>query len=293
MTSISQLLQQGENKLQSRNIAEPTLDAEVLLGFVLDKSREFLYTYPAESVPPEQAKHFRQLIKRRIKGEPVAYIVGFKDFYGMRFTVNKKVLVPRPETEILVREILTSIPRKRKFNVWDVGTGSGCIAVTLAKILEQENNFKKVYAVDVSKKVLDTAARNARRHQVENKIHFLQSDILSSVLKSKKRYHHAFQNLNIVAANLPYLTKRQFKKSPTIQKEPRQALVAGEKGLKYYRRLLEQIQKLESQFLLILEIDPQQVSLLREMVPQIFPDARIEIKPDLAGRERVAKITIL
>lgn len=292
MSTIRQLLQKGKNGLASEDISTPELDSEVLLARAMLKSREFIHTYPREPVSPEEAKEFFQLLKRRRQGEPLAYIVGFKDFYGMRFAVNKNVLVPRPETETLVREVLVSTPRERSFNVWDIGTGSCCIGVALAKILEKEDNFKKVYAIDISKKALKVAQKNRSQHRAEKKIELIHSDLLSSVLKNKGKYKMAFRDFNIVAANLPYLTEENFRHSPTIQKEPPKALVAPEKGLYYYRRLLEQISEIESSFLVIIEIDPEQVTLLKEMVASILPQAKLEVKTDLSGRDRVAKITI-
>lgn len=269
------------------------MDSEVLLAYTLNGSREYLHTYPREPVPYKESKRFSQLIKRRIKKEPLAYIVGFKDFYGMRFSVTRDVIVPRPETEVLVREVLASIPKNRKFNVWDIGTGSGCIGITLAKFLEEEENFKKVYAIDISKKALKVAQDNCSRHGADDKVEFIHSDLLSTILKNRSEYKEAFRDLNIIAANLPYLTEEDLKSSPTIQKEPKKALLAPEKGLGYYRKLLEQISKIDTSFLLIFEIKPEQIPLLEEQVTRILPNARIEVRPDLSGRDRVAKITVL
>lgn len=290
--TIDKLLHQGEQRLQKKDILSPRLDSEVLLSYALNKSREFLYTYPREPVSQKEAKRFLKLIKRRIKKEPLAYIVGFKEFYGMRFQVNRKVMVPRPETEVLVREVLASTPKKEKFNVWDVGTGSGCIGITLAKILEEADNFKKVYAIDVDRSALQVAQENARTHNADDRIEFIQSDLLSSVLKDKKKYKEAFDDLNIIAANLPYLTKKDLKHSPTIQREPKKALIASEMGLKYYRKLLEQIKDVQASFMLIFEVKPEQTPLLKDIVHQTLPEAHLEVKPDLSGRDRVAKITI-
>jgi len=285
-------LQKGKSSLSFQGISTPELDSEVLLAHALLKSREFIHTYPREPVAPEEVKEFLQLLKRRRRGEPLAYIVGYKDFYGMRFVVNKNVLVPRPETEILVREVLASVPGERNFNIWDIGTGSGCIGIALAKILEKQNNLQKVYAIDISKRALKMAQKNCTQHRAEKKVELIHSDLLKTILKNPDKYKMAFQDFNIVAANLPYLTEKDYRHSPTIQKEPQKALKASENGLRCYRRLLEQIKKIESSFLVIVEINPEQVPLLKEMVASILPRAKLEIKTDLSGQDRVARITI-
>ena len=288
--TIEQLLQQAKEQLQNRNTSTPALDAEVLLAYTLNKPKEFLYTYPRENVSLDQEKKFQKLIDRRSDREPLAYITGYKEFYGLNFKISQDVLVPRQETELLVRETLASIPRRRKFNLFDLGTGSGCIVVALAHILQEEKNLKKIFAVEKNKKALDVARENASKYNLADRIEFLHSDLLNVFLTDPKHYRKDLPRLNIMAANLPYLTRDQFQNSPSIKHEPPEALIASEQGLSYYKKLLEQLRQLNISFLLFCEIDPSHPSLLHKMVSEIFPEAWLDIKKDLAGKDRIAKI---
>ncbi len=291
MDSIKELLITGQDTLKKKGIPSYNLDAEVLLAQAIGHPREFLYTYPREPVEKRVKNKFLKFLERRSQGEPLAYILGYKEFYGMDFLVGKEVLVPRPETESLVREAMISAPKKGNFNVWDIGTGSGCIAITLAKILDEELCLNKVFALDISKKALNKASKNAQKHKVK-KLKLIKSDILDHFLKNKNKYKNIFKELNIIVANLPYLTEEQYKGSPSIQYEPRKALVASEGGLKCYRRLLEQIRKIpDLKFILILEIDPGQVSEMKKIINKNLPESEIEIKKDFSNQDRLIKVS--
>ncbi len=291
MANIGELLKQGRVKFQEGDVFNSDLEAEILWAQDLRKSREFLHTYPREPVTQKGKEKFDNLIKRRLNGEPLAYILGYKDFYGMRFLVNRRVLVPRPETEGIVREVLASTPKEESFNIWDIGTGSGCIGISLAKILEEEDNLNKVFATDISRTALKTAMKNRQSHKAK-KVEIFESNLLEYFLSNKNKFEKSLGFFNIIAANLPYLTKEQYRKSPSIQYEPKGALVATEKGLKYYKQLLEQIDKMDfSSFLLILELNPEQVPDLREMVVEKLPRSEMSVKQDLSGRDRIITIT--
>lgn len=274
--------------LQKSKSFSPSLDAEILLAFALKKPKEFLCAHFEKKLTAAQFSKFKKLIARRAKHEPVAYITGQKYFYGLNFFIDKNVLIPRPETETLVEEILKSKIVNHKSAIIDVGTGSGAIAVSLAKNLTNS----KIFATEISKKALTVAKKNA--HQNKTKITFLHGNLFELFLKSKIKNP---KSLTIVA-NLPYLATRQWQKTqPEIKKyEPRQALDGGTDGLKYYREILQQIELLATNHPLsitsLFEIDPSQKNPITKLIKRRFPVAKIEIKKDLAGRDRVVVFKI-
>ena len=211
------------------------LDADILLSFVLKKSKEFLYTYPEKKLTKNQLAKFNQLINRRLKREPVAYLINRKEFYGLDFYVDKNVLIPRPLTESLVEQVIKEVGNK-KATIADIGTGSGCIAIALKKHLPQAT----IYATDISPAALKVAKKNAKKHRV--KIKFLKGDLLKPFLPSRKATRPgrvAFKKIDIIIANLPYLIKNQIKNE--LKYEPKTALLGGDK---YIKELLRQVKKL-------------------------------------------------
>lgn len=258
----------------------PALDAEILLAFTLKKPKEFLYAHSEKTLTTAQFLKFKKFIARRAKHEPIAYIIGHKYFYDLDFFVNKKVLIPRPETEILVENTINKNPTA----IIDVGIGSGAIAVSLAHRLPNA----KIFATEISSAALKVAQKNISHHKVA--VTLLCGNLLKPLLKKSK-----ITNLKslTIAANLPYLTTNQWKKTPPeIKKyEPRQALDGGTDGLKYYRELLQQLELLITGRRLSItsffEIDPYQKKSITKLIKRCFPTAKIEIKKDLAGRARL------
>ena len=258
------------------------------------------------------------MIRRRVKGEPIAYITGHKEFYGLDFLVNASTLVPRPETELLIELVLSEIsnfkfpclPDRQEFSnycIVDVGTGSGCIITAIANSMEhgtwsmEQKKSTQYYATDTSEEALKVARKNAKNHGVEKKIKFLHGNLLSSFfaelnkLKAKKLMPEKL----ILVANLPYLSKEIYRSAPVDVKkyEPKTALFSSENGLAHYRKLLEQIKNNSAQcsmfhVLCFLEISPEQKKLIIPVIRNIFPEARIEFQKDLAGKWRVCKIEI-
>lgn len=287
------------------------LDIELILAYVIKKSREFILTHPEYELTKLQIKNYELRIKERINGWSVAAIIGEKEFYGLKFKVDKNVLIPRPETEILVEEALkitnypaTAEPRhgggelritNSKIIVIDVGTGSGCIIITLAKLLNNESKIKnhELYGIDISNKVLNIAKKNAKLHSVNMNIKFFNGNLLDPILKNTK--YQIPNTKYLILANLPYLTPAQIKNSPSIQKEPSLALVAGHDGLKYYRQLFQQIKKLrfvipQSKFSLICEIDPAQKIIFSKIFKQFLFQEKLIFKRDLSQKIRLAII---
>jgi release factor glutamine methyltransferase len=265
---------------QKNKILSPTLDAEVLLSFVIKKPKEFLYAHSEKKLTAAQISKFKKLIIHRAKHEPVAYITGRKYFYGLDFFVDKNVLIPRPETETLVETAINKNPT----TIIDVGTGSGAIAVSLAHHLPKA----KIFATEISPAGLKVAQKNIHLHKAA--VTLLRGNLFEPFLKKYK-----ILNLRslLIAANLPYLTTKQWQKTQSeIKKyEPRQALDGGEDGLKYYRELLQQIELLTTSHKLsitsIFEIDPSQKKSITKLIKHRFPSAKIETKKDLAGRDRL------
>lgn len=284
--------------LKIKKTAIKPLDFELILAYTLKKSRVFILAHPEKIISSKQLVMINKNIKKRARGEPLAYILGSKEFYGLNFKVNKNVLVPRPETELMVEETLKLITHNpQPATLIDVGTGSGCIIITLANLLkscELQITRYKFIAVDISTKALAVAKQNAKSHKVEKKIKFVKSDLLSSILNSKFKIHNSSL---IILANLPYLTPGQIKNSPSIKFEPKLALSAGSDGLKYYRLLLKQINILRlsapnQRLSAIFEIDPSQKNKIISLIKKELPAAKAQIKKDLRSHSRIAVIEL-
>jgi len=224
---IDRILRTAALQLARRQMTTPFLDAEVLLAYALNKSREYLAAHPEQIISTAQQRRYRRLVALRKAGTPVAYLRGYKEFYGLQFVVNRSVLIPRPESEAMVDAAIEAARQFRRPTIADLGTGSGNIAGALAKHLPRAD----VYATDTSRKALRVARKNA--HNFGVRIHFYHGNLLLP-LKNKK--------LDIITANLPYLPSSI--KSPTASSlayEPSGALYSGTDGLSHYRRLLKQI----------------------------------------------------
>jgi len=286
------------------------LDAEVLLAHVLQRSREHLSAHSDRGVPAPRAKRFRHLVRRREEYAPLAYLVGHKEFFGLDFIVNKDVLVPRPETEMIVEQVLEEMGKGKweKGNVFlvDVGTGSGCIPIAIMKNIQTFKHLNiQTFATDNSRRALRVAKRNAARHGVD--ITFLKGDLLQPLFKTLQLYNPAFGRdpaygggsttlQLIITANLPYLTEEQYASEPSIQFEPKSALVAKNNGITLYQQLLQQIKLLITNYPLLItcffEIDPSQSKRLHTLIQDYLSEAKVKIKTDLAGRERVVVIKL-
>ncbi|NQU83918.1 MAG: peptide chain release factor N(5)-glutamine methyltransferase [Parcubacteria group bacterium] len=291
---------------RTRKLNSPVLDAEVLLSFILKKDKTFLFAHPEKKLTAKQLEKYKKIITRRAKHEPVAYITNDKEFYGLDFYVDKNVLIPRPETELIVDEAIKIIKdSKHKILLVDIGTGSGCVAVSIVK-----NTKIKAVAIDYSKPALKIAKKNAEKHGVASRIQFVYSNLLENI--KLRNYENNEITKTIITANLPYLTTEQYKKlSPDIKKyEPRSALVGGKDGLRYCRELLRDVDSRLSlagdlpqvrrswndkgrhgnDVIVLLEIDPHQAKPIKKIIKEILPKAEVEIKIDLAKRDRLVAI---
>ena len=291
MSNIKKTLSWGTTKLKKHKIDSAPLDAELLLSLIIKKPKEYLYTYPDSKLTQTQTQKYKKLILQRATHYPLAYIFGYKEFYGLKFKVNEHVLIPRPETELLVEETLKVYKKNPKQKIVEIGTGSGCIAISLIK-----NKIKKIIATDISPKALKIAKQNAKSHQVLSKIQFIRGDLLKPISNKK---------IDIIIANLPYLDtnyKYLIKNSDQsgLRYEPIKALHGGKDGLYYYKKLFTQAKKLKYQpKYVLLELDPQQIKSLTKYIQKIYPQAKIKIKKDHviqhgkpSGLERVMIIKI-
>jgi release factor glutamine methyltransferase len=269
---------------KNKIIAYPELEAEMILANTLDKNKVFLLTHGDITLSEDCIKKVVSEANKRVANYPMAYITGRKEFYGLDFFVNENVLIPRPETELTVKMALNEAADHDKVCFADIGTGSGCIIVSLAKFHKKNNAL--FIASDISDLALETAKKNAKYHEVLEKIKFFNSDLASTALDSIKN------TAVVLTANLPYLTPKQISKSPTIQAEPILALAAGEDGLSLYRRLFLQIKELstKTKITAICEFDDTQTNSITILARSILPDHKFTIHKDFGGFDRTIKI---
>lgn len=265
------------------------LDFDVLLASALGINREFIHTFPEYRLNLWQYLKLIFFLYKLRRGYPVAYITGHKEFFGFDFFVNKHVLVPRPDTELIVEwaaDVIRNATNTGKILLLDVGTGSGCIPIAIIKTLKRNNI--ETYCTDASLSALRVAKFNAKKHGVI--VTLLHGDLLEP---ATSLFSDSY-SLIVVTANLPYLTGKQFADEPSIQREPRSALVSDDLlGLSIYEKLFKQITQLPTikcPFFVFFEIDPRQSAAAYELAKKYFPHPDVEIKKDLAGRDRVIKI---
>jgi release factor glutamine methyltransferase len=230
-----------------------SIETDLLLSHILGQPQEFLFLHPEKELSITQEKRLHRLVERRLRGEPMAYVLGYKYSYGLKFLVDKNVLIPRPETEWLVDRAVsiakTHLKGKGAIKIIDVGTGSGCIAVSLAKTLnkDRENlNRIKITATDISAKALAVAKHNAKLHKV--RVKFVKSDLLKSVSGQ----------FDLIIANLPYVPRSDYRKlKDNLKYEPRLTLVDESGKFDLYRQLFNQIKtRADKGARVLLEIDP-------------------------------------
>ncbi len=265
------------------DLHNPMFDAQVLLSNCLNKQTAYLFAHFEDELSDETAAKYQKLVKRRAHHEPIAYIIGEKDFYNRTFVVNKFVLIPRPETEQMIDEAVKLI--KPGTVLIDIGTGSGNIPITLATETEQP-----IVAIDIDADALIVAKTNAENHQIDHLISFMQGHLLEPYLEKNITTP---KNANtVITANLPY---GRIATWPTLDPdvhlyEPKKAFAGGVDGLDLYDQLLQQLldkRKLFSDELtLLIEIDPSQELTAPRLITEYFPAAQVETLKDLAGKSR-------
>ncbi len=276
--TIRETLAMATETLRMNGLETPRLDAEVIMAAVLNLSRPDLYIKSEDAVSPERLTKYFSLVERRAAREPVAYITGVKEFMSLPFRVNRDVLVPRPETELLVEEALAIKPLR----IIDVGTGSGAIAVSMAYYLPGS----RVTAIDISAEALAVARHNAVLHGVAGRVTFLKGNLVDPLVKSE--HYGCF---DLVAANLPYIPSSEMDNLPVDVRgyEPAKALDGGPGGLEKYRELCPRaFELLKTGGAILLEIGyGQAVQLLAFLTGVGYQN--IQVIRDLAGLERLVK----
>jgi release factor glutamine methyltransferase len=280
--TVGKLLTWTADYLRKQGAESPRLDAELLLAHSRGCRRIELYTAFHEVVPEEIRAKFREVVRQRAQGKPVAYLIGYREFYSMTFHVTPDVLIPRPETEFLVLAMLDllqpSEAQSEPFQVADIGTGSGILAVCAAKLLPGS----RVTAVDISPAALEVAKKNAAEHEVSDRIRFVPGDLLAP-LDPARQFH-------LILSNPPYVSQAEFDElMPDVQQyEPRQALLGGPTGTEIIHRLIEAAPSyLRPGGWLVMEVSPMIAPRVANLLREDGHYERTEVRKDLAGHARV------
>ena len=283
--TVKEALYQASKALASAGIEDARLEAELLLMHILYIDRARLYVRLNDQLSSSHTAALSRDLKRRLRHEPLAYILGHREFYGRDFLVGPGVLIPRPETELLVEKALALVEgqfARRNAIIADIGTGCGAIAVSLALLLPEA----RIYATDISPGALDTARLNCEKHGVQERVRLLQGNLLEPLPEAT----------DIIVANLPYIRDEEVGQlSPEIRLfEPLAALAGGKDGLDVIRQLLAQAGgKMRPGGVILLEIGYGQAEAAVSLAKSFFPKAVVELAKDLAGIDRVVTITSL
>jgi release factor glutamine methyltransferase len=281
MPILRTVIQDTHQKLEAAGIPDARLEAEVLVMNVMRMARQNIFGEQDTEVSEEQQAALDELLERRYNREPLAYLLGQREFYGINVMLTPAVLIPRPETEGLVEHALFMAlmgMESTDLIIADVGTGSGAIAINLAIHLPAA----KIFAVDVADEVLDVAAFNIRAHGVSERVTLGIGDLLEPVPEP----------IDLIVANLPYIpTDRISTLQPEVRQEPALALDGGPDGLDLIRRLLTQAEsKLKDSGIILLEMEPDQIPVVQELAIQHFPEGSTSVEEDLAGMDRILTI---
>ena len=276
--TLKQVLNRARGILVANNIEEARLECELLLRHALRLSRVQLYLDLDHELGSEEEEDFWHLIKRRLNGEPTAYIIGHREFYGLDFYVEPSVFIPRPESELLVEKALKLAQNGTVSSIAEIGTGCGAITISLALNLPQA----KIYATDISASALKVALFNCQKHGVVNRICLLQGDMLNPLPEP----------VDLMIANLPYVKGMELPQISPVGFEPLMALNGGWDGLEKIRQLCQQVgDRLCPEGCLLLEIGQGQARAVTTFLSRLFPRAKIEVVPDLSGIDRVVSLT--
>lgn len=275
---VKNRLRKAERQLRESGSPSPRLDGEVLLGWCLGVGRISLYAHPERLLNDSEQERFSRALARRSSGEPVAYIVGTKEFWSLSLDVSDDVLIPRPDTEAVVEitlELMNRIPPPEG-KILEIGTGSGAISIALAR----ESPHRMIVATDASEKALVLARHNARKHGVEDRIFFLCGDLFGPL----------GEIFDIVCSNPPYIAEEAWRSLPRGVRdfEPREALVAGPEGTEFHKQLIEGAQPLLIDGgWLVMEIGDGQRGMVEELYLASGAYDQVHSRPDMTGQDRV------
>ena len=278
---IKEAIRKGMISLKTNNIQEPNLKSRLLMQYILNKPRQYLLIHDNEELTNKQEKTYLENIEKMIKGVPLQHITHSQEFMKMNFYVNENVLIPRPDTEILVEEVINIAKKINAKKILDLCTGSGAIAISLAKYIENS----QITAVDISEEALRIAKLNAVNNNVEDKITFVKSDLFENSVKEK---------YDIIVSNPPYIKKDFMKKlDKEVQQEPYIALDGGYDGLDFYRKIIsEGYQYLKFKGYLCMEIGYDQKQEVFDMIEKQEKYSNTYSKIDLGGNDRIVVTTV-
>ena len=260
------------------------MDSQVLLAFILDKPRAWILAHPETRLTPEQTCDLEAALARMEEGEPLPYVLGHWEFFGLDFYITPDVLIPRPETELLVERCLEWLGRHptRRW-IAELGTGSGCIPVSLAKHLSD----LKILTSDISLPALKVAQHNINKHHLADRVYLTQSDLLRGISPAPSN------RFDLICANLPYIPEGTLKTLPVSHWEPHLALSGGEDGMYYISRFFKRASSLLAPAgCLFLEIEASMGNSISSLSLQCFPQASVTVLQDLAGKDRLVQIEI-
>lgn len=276
--SIAEAILDATQTLRRGGVPDPRREAGSLLAHVLNKDRTFIITRAGDSLSLENMKTFRAYVDRRAGGEPLQYITGQQDFFGLDFAVNCHVLIPRPETELLAEAVLELLDPEQSALICDVGTGSGCIAVTLLHNRPQT----RAVALDISEEALQVARRNATHHRLGERINFIASDCFAALQQSVLHF-------DLIVSNPPYVAEKDLTglQREVREHEPLMALTSGADGLSIIRRLLDEAPAfLLDRGYLAMEIGYDQREAVERLIdPNVWK--LVDIRDDLQGIPRI------
>lgn len=278
---IKEAIRKGMISLKTNNIQEPNLKSRLLMQYILNKPRQYMLIHDNEELTNKQEKAYLENIEKMIKGVPLQHITHSQEFMKMNFYVNENVLIPRPDTEILVEEVINIAKKTNAKKILDLCTGSGAIAISLAKYIENS----QITAVDISEEALRIAKLNAVNNNVEDKITFVKSDLFENIVKEK---------YDIIVSNPPYIKKDFIKKlDKEVQQEPYIALDGGDDGLDFYRKIIsEGYQYLKFKGYLCMEIGYDQKQEVFDIIKSQEKYSNTYSKIDLGGNDRIVVTTV-
>ncbi len=283
MAALGEVIRETQKTLEAAGIPDARLEAEVMLTATVQMPRHRIYAYQEQELTSQQTDALAQLVERRLKREPLAYILGSKEFYGVSLAVGPGVMIPRPETEMLVEQAMfTALMHMDdgELVIAEAGAGSAGISINLAIHLP----MARIHATELYPEALKVARYNIEMHKVSDRVTLYQGDLLEPVPESA----------DMIVANLPYIASDKISQlQPEIQWEPKEALDGGAEGLDVITRLLHQAQaKIKDSGVIMLEIDPQQVSPLQTLAQELFPTAAISTEQDLAHLDRMLVVDL-
>jgi release factor glutamine methyltransferase len=273
---LKDILKLSSEILKANGIENPITDSQLIISHVLKIPRWKLITERDMEVDGESISKIKELILKRAKGVPLNYLLGYKEFFGIKFYINEDVLIPRPETEILVEEVLKRLDKNKELIGLDIGVGSGAITVSLLKNLEN----LKMYAIDISERALKVAETNSKLKNVDKRVNFIKSNLFQNIPKNLK--------FDFIVSNPPYIPLNEYKTlSKEVKNEPKIALIAGKEGLAFYERIISQAKNyLNQNGFLAFEVGHNQSKKVKSLLKK-NNFKNIEIVKDLNNIERV------